>query len=600
MSAAAKQVADERRDSFKSGLSALQQTDKRAAQQQTLRKDKRDVLMARNRVAVARPPDGETFAVLLAKHYDAQVLLCSDNREASLTQLRILNHILGFASQSFDAQAVFERHAHKILGYYPAGGSLGVGKDGKDGLRVIELLAHLCKGENGAEAARLALTSLVNLTGMETGLDIFIAHCVLDAGALSVAAAHLTQLHSGDGCWLSADEQAHSYWWELVMNVLLSCPEARALVLDTPLFCMGSDDEHAALTAPYMRDLDWVFTRARSVSLVPMLLGVMRAALDNAYDALPSSWTFVVGSWRYLMQALLENYVPSGVPYAQMDVSQQLAMSAAVAATACIARHCDAAQLSKLMLMVGYERVIGKFAALLPFSNLSNRIYVMQFLVKLSALPLREHEFQLAMEGSGCIPLMLQQADHTDERVRLNSFLWMGNYAADGTAYVQNLMLAGALRSVSASIRDDRTPVRRTAIYALRKMFMACEYDFRNKMDVSAQASGLIHRLVVTENMFRWLRPHIGIAGSEETTCDILQCAETALRWNRPAAQAALEESGTLERAMQMLDSPCTPIYEAVSRIDELLHGRVQHMQIGFAAAADDEEPGVVMGSFNF
>lgn len=569
----------DRKDDFKKGIK--DKTQKRQDENLSLRKQKRNDKLTHRRVAV-KQDDASTFEQMLAS-YDKNALL-----NGNLDQLKRLNRMLGIATKD-----MLDKHVHTLL--------FTAGPEAKPIVLIKLIDACRTTDPNLTEVTQIALTCLINLTGTVTSFELECAEAIVKAGFLQIVQTHIDLFLLGKHPTM--DTMMHSRLWEVVIHLIISCPEARDIVLESPLMGFHGKCE-AAANSTFMRDLAYVSTCKQE--LVPVLLTVICGIYEMNDNKLPP-WLFTFGTWKRVIDAL---YSLQALPYAEMNDSVRFTLTY----TLNIVFYCFKRLLPhESILLIGIAepvRLMQKLTQLYAGANLINQLRIVQIFVRLGFLPSKESEFQVCMEKAGCVPLMMRTVQSNEERLRQHGFLWVGNFMADSVVFVQRMIQVGLMDALIPSIRRDKEHIRRNAVYALMTMFSACDQDRRNNMQYSEMANGVMFALVAKHGLFRWITPFIGVTGQEDVSCDVLNVVAGALRWNKRVTMEAIETADTPERVTMLLNqisgmkgSQYTSLYNAAITVDDLMNDRQPEVDRALMMEIVEEgiiAPGVYQGGFKF
>jgi hypothetical protein len=215
---------------FKKGIK--DKTKKRAEQNVGLRKDKRGEKLRQRRDVVALK-QGETFEKLLA-YYNKVALL-----EGNFEQLRLLNRLLGAANKH-----QLEQHAQTLLFV-----------DTKP--IVVHKLLAACRSDTIHPQTKQAIGCLLNLTGTKTSFEFRVAETLVSAGFLKILETHLNLSTAGKHPTL--DTKTRELLWGTVINIIITCPEARDAVLGSSLMGYGPECRPPVESA-FTRELERAFS----------------------------------------------------------------------------------------------------------------------------------------------------------------------------------------------------------------------------------------------------------------------------------------------------------------------------------------------------
>ncbi len=568
----------DRRDDFKKGIK--DKTQQRQAENLGLRKQKREDKLRHRRVAV-KLDTAATFEQLFAK-YDKHALL-----SGSLDQLKLLNQLLFLATKD-----QLDKHVDALLF-----------EETKP--VILTLLLALCRNSEHKqfESTHLAITCLLNLTGTRSSFELQCAKALVDGGFLQTVETHLTLFLKGMHPTMNVP--MHSQLWEVVLNIIITCPEARDVVLESSLMGFRGQCEGAS-EAVFIRDLRFIATQAQE--LLPVIMSVISGIYEMNDDELPP-WLFTMATWPYVIETLCD---VQSIPYHEMDDSVRITFSCTTTIIMSVLQGLKTQEEGAIRLigLAGPVRLMQKLGQLHVCANLINQVRIVKIFVHISGLPLKDSEFQISMEKAGCIPVMMRTLQSNEERLRQQGFLWVGNHMSDGVTYVHHMIQAGVMDALIASVRRDKEHVRRNAVYALMTMFSACDQDRKTNMRYSEMANGIMFTLVTKVGLFRWLTPFVGLVGGEDVTTDILTVMADALRWNKKVTMKAIETADAPERVSLLLDqissfkgSQYTNLYNAAIVVDDLINDRepeVDRLQFMETQEEGFIAPGIFQGGFKF
>ncbi len=569
MAEAQKEKAAERQDDFKSGIK--HKTEKRAQQNTDLRKKKRDQKLKQRRAPV-QAENGNNFDQMLSK-YNKAALLGGD-----MGQLRLLNQLLGNATKH-----QLEKHIDDLL-FISANPQGGAG--GAEGAPKVPAIVHkllgACKTNAITDAMRLSLMCLLNLTGTKTSFEVKCAELLIQSGFLDIVKTHLDLFTSGKHP--SLDSKTHGVLWECVVNLIITCPEARNVVLLSPLMGFKGDMNDAPIDSAFTRDLKVVFgpqfPPADKEYFIPLLLAVICSIYESNETELPPL-SFTLTAWNHVVQAMYEMQL---MPWQDMSELQQLRFNSITSTLFLILNGLKKVHQEdsvRLIAYAGQTLFMQTLSNMFQFASLGNQIRIVKIFVQISALPLKEGEFQFAMRKANCVRLMMLVVQSNHPELRQHGFFWIGNYTADGVQFVHELIEAGIIDALIPSIRRDVADIRRSAVYALMTMFSACDEERKNNMQTSDIANGIMHALVTKHRIFTWIAPFISMAGEEIVVIDILDVMARALQWNKKVTLEAIEHADALGRidvilaeVTKLKGSQFTAVYNAAVHVDNLVNNR--------------------------
>lgn len=515
MSRAAAEKREEREASFKEGLSASGRTDRRAQDATQLRKQKHASVLSRRRGVQLL--DSEQQWVRMFALYQRDQLIKGDER-----QRRLLYDLL----ERSDTELLNE-HVPALLG-----------------ADAIPFLVSRCGDEQCA-------VILQQLSGIQTKYDLRIASAMVQAGFLNA---------------MCDERNARSTTlWEVLINIILSCREARNEVLTHRFFAPNS-----------------VFESVAPLVSLPHVMSTVCALIEADKSNPPPA--LIQFAWPMVMAVLLHRVQP--MPWCDQDEVQRILLSCTTGIVCFVLTGMEAIKRPdisiKLLLQNGQGlQVIRTLCELLrTVKDSRTEVRIIETFVRILALPVATHDFHLMMREAGCIRDMIVAITRVDTEARFWGFLWVGNYMADGTPFVRDMLVADMMPLLCQAMDRDHADVKAKAIYAVMTMFAACEYDREHSQDgaLIGLADQTLHTLVFGHRIFARLAEHLGLTGLEQLSIDILKCLASGLRWNRNRVIQSLRDYhvlDTIEDLVATLKGDLhTELYELAVEVDDLLHGR--------------------------
>jgi hypothetical protein len=222
----------------------------------------------------------------------------------------------------------------------------------------------------------------------------------------------------------------------------------------------------------------------------------------------------------------------------------------------------------------------------------------------LGELPMDDWAIQKSMMRTKCTQVMMQNLNHSLEIIRINSFVWLGNYMIDNFECVTEMIHAGVLNTILQTIKRENYNVRSVAVYALMTMFITCDETRRNNMEQSEFATGVMRTLVVVNKMLSWLGGFIEVGGGDPTMIvDILRVITIAIKWDRENALKELEDHGVLDRVALLIHHKDPVVFQCVDEILNLVDNHTQYNEERNHLAIMDTstlEEGTFAGGFKF
>lgn len=548
-------------------------TQKRIDKNLSIRKDKRSEKLGRNRIAVAKT---ETFAALFAK-YNQKALLNGDK-----DQLFLLHQIIGLDGE----EAAIEKHMLQLLAV-PTNNK-------KVDFIVIRYLIELCKNNSPkfVERTRLAIKILLNLTGLETtSYDVAIANAIVSDGGFlkDVLPEHLRLWFLDKNQVL--DNVAHSCLWEMVLNIILVCPEGKNEVFDSVLFAKGQ---------LFNQTLRQVYN-AKNHFMMATLLSVAFALADVEV------WDFKLQIWPYVIHVLRE-ITPT--PFQSMNDITRITLRRCITITLLYLQKAEMIESQGVKLVAIAEPNIFLKVLEAHYKGCADsylQVKILQIIALVTALPSDNYALQKWMNESGWIDLLMKSLDSTTAAIRQFAFICVGNYMSDGVVFVRELLARQILDVLIPAVTRDQAPIRKQAVYALMTMFDACNQD-RNKMELAKHADLTMTLLVTQHKLFKYITPFIGLMNDHQVVCDVLRVIATALKWKREVALQALESTsadGRIDMLFSELErvkgSGESEVYQMAVMVDDLINGREPEANRRMEIEFDMPPPeGVMRGNFNF
>jgi hypothetical protein len=296
--------------------------------------------------------------------------------------------------------------------------------------------------------------------------------------------------------------------------------------------------------------------------------------------------------WPLLMHTLVNVVQP--MPWIELTDTQRILVNASTGILCGTlyglnVQHRPDGNIALLMQGGNAAALIQKLTALLRASKDSGlETRILEIMVRISALPLPNHAFHLMMREAGCVRDMILHAQRPSTVARYWSFLWIGNYMADGATFVREMLTADVMPVLAAAMERGEADVRAKAVYAVMTAFAACEQE----QDDKALADQMIHTLVFGHKIFARLSEHLtALPGQEQICVDILKAFAAGLRWNRERVLQSLRTYHVEARIEDMIAGlkghVHTELYEIAVEVDDLLNGRApENREAALEAAA--------------
>lgn len=544
MQAAAERL-EERKASFKAGPNG---TRKRDEQQSLIRKDKRrNKLMEQRRGPQQQQEQQSILAGLVQFNQGA---LLSGNPQ----QLLLLTQVLQHATQT---QA--EEHLPKLLWI----------SNGSDPV-VLRFLVARCFGNE------VAARALVYATHHVTSHDVSMAQAIVDAGfLLGMSKTAPTQLVSSH----------YALLWELVVNLVLSCPEGRGLILKN---CFQGG------MLPFLA----VLRHANSTHDAPLQSAMIHLcscllSRPSQQDQIPPNWFQDV--FTHLLLFVMTEV--QSIPHTELDPNLLATLGRALdSLSECILVVPNKEMvLVPVLLHVGLDRVFRHLVSLCKVQSPKNQVAILLLLGRMSLFSVRETPFHDAAHRCGVFELMVHNATRPDSVVaRAHAFLSFGNYLADHYGTVGYLMKAGAIPVMLEAVYREEDVVRRQALFAIHSMIQICDEMRRDNMLFSDEANAILATLLKTHKLLNPVVPFITIEDMESARCAV-NILLILLRWNKDMIMNSMAGQDAEDRIQLLLaelkgQRTGTEFYNLICQVELLMDNaaRTQDMDQGNDS---DEDP---------
>jgi hypothetical protein len=443
------------------------------------------------------------------------------------------------------------------------------------------VLATLVKHSDREDCAE----ALHQLTGIETRWELDIARDVVKSGFFAAM----------------ADEQnaIRPVFWDILMNILLTGgKQACEVLFRSPFYGRG------------------IFHKVAPQVPAPRFLSVVGAIFEA--DPLEPPLALIEFVWPNVMHTLINVIQPQ--QWIHMDETQRILVNSVTNIIECIFYGLGLihrADLSKALVLKQPVDLVRKLRDIIRTCNSLGLVArVFEIMVRISALVIDDHRLHHIMREAGCVNDMMQGAAHTDAAIRLWSLLWIGNYMADGTPFVRDMLQAGVMPVLCEAMERAPLEIKSKAIYALMNALAACDYDLHAEAsggELRGLADQTLHSLVFGHKIYPRLCEHLGLPGLDALSVDVLRCLRTGLSWNRQRVLDSLRAYHIHERiedmVAQLKASNTTALYELAVEVDDLIAGRTHENREAALEAANamafdmettEEAPNTYMGRFDF
>lgn len=541
---AATERQEERKAAFKAGPDG---TRKRDEKQSVIRKDKRNKLLEQRRGGGGGGDNSNNEVVLAGlRSYNKQALLAGNPQ-----QLLLLGQLLQHCSQT---QA--EEHLRGLLW------------NGTDPVVLRFLISQCFVNE-------VAIRAIVNATHHITSHDVAMAHAILSTGYLegmaqTISNPQLSSVH-------------HALLWEVVINLTLSCPEGRNLIL-----------KHCGPGGglPFMQVLRYA-NETHNSSIQSVLIHLIGSLIKGATTQADPSWFQSI--FTHLLVFVMQDAQP--ISHREMHPALIATLGRAVdALSQCILIVPNKEMvLVPVMLEVGLERIFRHLVALCEAQSGKNQVAILLLLGRMSLFNVRDNPFHEAAHRCGVYRLMVHNANRPDsEACRAHAFLSFGNYLSDHYRTVGYLMEVGAIPLMLDAIGREKHSVRRQALFAVRSMLMICDETRRNSMEFSQEASMIMKALVVQHKLLYPVAPFISVEDLEGAR-DAIEIFLIVLRWDRNCVMSSMAGQDAEDRIQMLLPElkaqrVGTEFYNSICEVEMLMDSVVARAPENMATE-DDEQP---------
>ncbi len=430
---------------------------------------------------------------------------------------------------------------------------------------------------------RQAMEALINLTGTCSSFDVLICNAVVRSGLLNQA--------PGQDCSL----------WIIAANITCSCEEAKSVVLNSVLAKQWLIPTLAAAH----------FESELIVDIYVLICALIDSKTRDPFDT-TTFWPFVVAIWPHVMNTL-QTLQP--MPCAELTPHARVMRTSIISIIKVILGKSPVSDngmpLSLPLVAPILEPLFAKVGQLAPTLDSLDLLRVMEICKDVSHIPM---DFQLAMERTpSIVNLLMRSIQCSDQEIRQDGFLWLGNYMMGSTIHVRTMLnreVVGILLQAIRSGESRHINVRRNAVFALMAMFGTCFIDYTDRIDRTKEANAIMYTLVVGSNIFGTLIPFMNVVGQEDVSINILGIVHDALQWNYAKTMEALSDTEAVDRIdiilADMKGSASKKLYDAAVVVDNLINKRApeaERMEIDttdLVKTAYVKPSGVLQGAYSF
>lgn len=342
--------------------------------------------------------------------------------------------------------------------------------------------------------------------------------------------------------------------WKVLANMACMCQDARNVMLQSIVFVAPSTGNALPIFAS---EFD-----KRDASTLPILLVLLMGVCASPDAVIPEA--FMMAHWRRIV-----NLLPFFLPEPQRE---EQPMEVLEYTLTIIQKTLEKSSEQRAVQMVAMEPPAVAFMVGLcrRVSGVNfNVLRVQRILVMLSKYNTPGQEFLHAMRNAGCIPLMTELSVNANERIQKEALMWIGNYAAEGPAFVKHLLDGNAFDGIIGFLRRaPKQHVLDQALYVLVAAVKAC----CPPRPSGGGDNNILQTLITHKQFINFTVRHVGQVGCDTRTCDILSMWVALLKWNRKFVQPILEETHGLERVDDLLGSQNVAIYKLASQVDDIVH----------------------------
>jgi hypothetical protein len=555
-----------REELFKSNSLGNKKRNERARQQQlTLRRKREEKLDVKRQLVRSETPAAEENFTSLFQKFNAQAFY-----RDPLPQLDLITDMLFFATSDD-----MERYFTHIFG--PKAENLG---------KLIEG----CANEHVIRRCVKAVNNVAHLKHHAAAVSVAI---LLKEKLIPIFVAHLERTQG------QMESTLQSFFWQIVIAIVNSCPEARDEVLASPLFCYrfpckDLDEQPGFATSPFLKVLQLAFEPNRKnddVVLLPTLATVIASIVTSERseqgneDPLPP-WLFCFVTWKYVCRFIMERSRRREPTHrvGDGDTIYDDELQASLLSMLWMLRYLPDEQRGSLLTKINIVELMQQLGYLAFHVSPNNTVRIMKIFVQISTIRMADCAFHEAMKASKCVDIMLRAVDDPKPSIRAEAMLWAGNFMMDGTEYVSFGMTSGIVKQITMSIRNHSQfglEVCSRAIYSMMAMFRALDADIQNKnasFETRQSATGLLRALLHRHRFIQLVMPLLNRFVQEFSLVivrDILKILRIAVKFDRDLTMSAMMESNGEEvldelfaRISQLQESPnnCSPLSKAVEK----------------------------------
>jgi hypothetical protein len=455
---------------------------------------------------------------------------------------------------------------------------------------VLQLLVQTMMDPKLCEPA---LACLINTTTHKTDIELSVADVIIKSGFLRNMHALLQRS--------DLPNQIFVQLWEVVCNLCAMGVEVRDVIIESPIFMPLDKSVFAQLCGN-------AFFKGNTKEHMPILLDVMCAVVvsNNSTQVIMPD-PLVILFWQHVVFFLLHRLAE------QKEGTQQSLMTL---------RHLlkflpthDNDQFRIMLLKTIDLRAF--FNQIFFIYTHTNEKHMHRMIVdicsRIASIYVPDSSLlTLMMRECGGLKIAMQALSHQGEGVRAQTFMWIGNYAADGLEFIKDLKLAGAFDNIFASLRRETFMVKKQAVYALMTIFKTLEHDFRTNMTLSSQCIYHMTELIRERDLFKWLASCLGSnILDKDLVADVLEFFCTCLSWNPDVTRGAIERADAPEKVAVMLayinnlrGNQFGNVHKAAERFEKLWNGEeldgVESMDLEGLPPAGVDENGVLHGGWKF
>ncbi len=425
---------------------------------------------------------------------------------------------------------------------------------------------------NNPNRAYAAMTCLSYLVTVDTSYKLKVVNAILITRFANVAIAHF-----------EGKTDLRKKLWLLIERMVLTCKEARDVVLTTAIFVNKTPiPEGQFKKTPFLIALE---DPSQSEDMCALLCAIF----DMNHYSLPPA-PFVVVVWTYAIK-ILQQVIPE--PTKEEDEETDPRIKWVLSTLMSIASNIDDDHLFSKLIVSASANFLRFMVRLIPRVVVNNKLRIMDFLVMVSTLQIESSPFVKVMTEAGCAPIMIQLLGHPQGSVQREALLWLAIIARSNIDFIYYLHEMQVFKTVALILQTKKPIAVRPALNCLIDCATTCmEHNDHN-------AHRLVESLITQHGLIIHTVDFSDQAGCEQITMRILQLWKLLLKWKFQSVRDALESVGGLDK-LALLGSNNNPQLSAIwMEVDDIIHER-EKMEIEFSEAQLDPATGNFSGGYAF